>query len=284
MKRKGMALLLGLLCMLLFSGCIRRGASDGSWRKVSDAGVLKVGIYDSRFPMCTLTGSRCEGYDADLMSELSSRLGVSVTYVDIARSGKTAAQLMAAGTIDCAIGGIEYNAELERTYLLSESYLSDEHIIALPAQSNIGNLADLAGKIVSVAVPSSSMDALRKAILLKESFAQLNECGNDVDALMQFTEHTTDAVIVRRTVAEYFTANIQPVRFLKTETGANETLGKMDYVILLPRDSQSLLEKINETYETMKRDDVPKQLYNRWFVEKQQKTTEKQTLSDNPDN
>lgn len=282
MKRKGAVLLLALLCILMFSGCSHIGASDGSWRKVSDAGVLKVGVYSNIFPMCTLIGGRCEGYDADLMSELSSRMGVSVTYVDIARSGKTAAQLMAAGTIDCAIGGIEYSAELERTYLLSEPYLSDEHIIALPTQSNIEDLADMAGKIVSVAVPSSSMDALRKAVLLKDSFAQLNECGNDVDALMQFTEHTTDAVIVRRTVAEYFAANILPVRFLKTETGTNEALGMMDYVILLPRDSQSLLEKINETYETMKRDDVPQQLYNRWFVEKQQKTTEEQPLSDEP--
>ena len=275
-------MLIALLCILMFSSCSHIGASDGSWRKVSDAGVLKVGVYSNIFPMCMLTGSRCEGYDADLMSELASRMGVSVTYVDIARSGKTAEQLMAAGTIDCAIGGVEYSTELERSFLLSEPYLSDEHIIALPAQSGIGDLADMAGKVVSVAVPSSSMDALRKASLLKDSFAELHECGNDVDALMRFTEHATDAVIVRRTVAEYFSANIQPVYFLKTETGTNETLGTMNYVILLPRDSQSLLDKINETYETMKRDNVPQQLYNRWFVEKQQKTaeTEEQAISD----
>ena len=68
--------------------------------------------------------------------------------------------------------------------------------------------------------------------------------------------------------------------FLKTETGTNETLGKMDYVILLPRDSRSLLEKINETYETMTRDNVPQQLYDRWFVEKQQTTAEEQTTYD----
>ncbi len=273
MKRKGMCLLMVLLCMLLLCGCNPGGAKDGSWQKVSDAGVLKVGIYTNRFPMCTPLGSKCEGYDADLITILASRLGVDVIYVDIAKSDRTVEQLMAAGVIDCAIGGIEYHSGLERSFLLSEHYLSDEHVIVLPQNSSIGNLADMAGKTVSIAGDSTSMDALRKAPLLKESFGKLNEYGNDVDALMQLTENNTDAVIVPRTVAEYFAANIQPVRFMKREDGTNETLGTMEYVLLLPLDSVSLMEKINETYETMKRDNVPQTLYNRWFVEKQQKNT-----------
>ncbi len=284
MKRKAMSLLLVILCMLLLCGCNRSGAADGSWQKVSDAGVLKVGIYTNRFPMCTPTGSKCEGYDADLMTELSSRLGVDTVYVDIAKSGKTAEQLMAAGVIDCAIGGIEYHSELERSFLLSERYLSDEHVIVLPQNSSIDDLADMAGKTVSIASNSTSMNALRKAPLLKESFGKLNEYGNDVDALMQLTENNTDAVIVSRTVAEYFAANIQPLRFMKRENGANETLGAMEYVILLPRDSVSLMEKINETYETMKRDDIPQQLYDRWFVEKQQKTSSNEATVNDMDN
>ena len=283
MKRKGMYLLLVLLCMVLLCGCNYGGAKDGSWRKVSDAGVLKVGIYTNRFPLCTPLGSKCEGYDADLMAELSSRLGVDVVYVDIAKSGKTAAQLMASGVIDCAIGGIEYSSELERSFLMSEHYLSDEHVIVLPQNSPIGDLADMTGKTVSIAGDSTSMDALRKAPLLRESIGKLNEYGNDVDALMQLTENNTDAVIVSRTVAEYFSANIQPVRFMKRENGANETLGTMEYVILLPLSSGSLMEKINETYETMKRDDVPQQLYNRWFVEKQQEASSGEATANDMD-
>lgn len=283
MKRKGTILLIGLLCMLLLCGC-NRGASDGSWRKVSDAGVLKVGIYDTRFPMCTPMGNKCEGYDADLMAELSSRLGVDVVYVDIARSGKTAKQLMDEGLIDCAIGGIEYSSELERNFLLTASYLWDEHVIVLPQNSGIADLADLTGKTVSITGNSTTMDILRKSPLLKESFGKLNEYGNDVDALMQLTENNADAVIVPRTVAEYFSANIQPVRFMKRENGANEALGSMEYVILLPLNSVSLMEKINETYDTMKRDEVPQQLYNRWFVEKQQENTADETTAAEQDN
>jgi polar amino acid transport system substrate-binding protein len=285
MKRKGICLLMVLLCMLLLCGCNPGGAKDGSWRQVSDAGVLKVGIYTNRFPMCTPMGSKCEGYDADLISVLASRLGVNVIYVDIAQSGKTAEQLMKDGVIDCAVGGIAYHSGLERNFLLSESYLSDEHVIVLPQNSSIGNLADMTGKTVSIAGSSVSMEALRNAPLLKESFGQLNEYGNDVDALMQLTENNTDAVIVPRTVAEYFAANIQPVGFMKREDGTNETLGTMSYVILLPRDSVSLMEKINETYETMKRDHVPQTLYNRWFVEKQHKNASAdEAIANNADN
>lgn len=271
MKRMGRFALILMLCIYVIfgSGCSRHAAVDQSWRKISDAGKLKIGVYDNCFPMCSPKGKKYDGYDVDLITEIVSRLGLKPEFVDILESGKTAEELMADGTIDCAIGGIAYNSDLDLRFLLSAPYLSDSHVIVLPEGSNCKNLADIAGKTISLADDSSTHVALRNSPLLYTSVGGIHLRGGEVDALLDIVRKETDATFTRKTVAEYFAANSSTLSYLKNEKGENEVLGTMEYVILYPLDSNTLANKVSEAYATMERDSVIQQLHNKWFVEKQ---------------
>ena len=210
------------------------------------------------------------GYDVAIMREMATRLGVSISFCDIERSGQTAEELLKSGVIDCVIGAFAYNAELERSYTLSAPYLYDRQVLVMKRDRDYDNLADLSGVVLSADPNSPAVSRLKDSPLLFSAFARVEKVTSDAEAIQSVLNGTADIAAVNETVAAYFVARGEPLRALLNDDDQLEQLGKSEYVMAFALGANALKKKLEDTYVTMERDEITKKLYRQWFADLQQ--------------
>ena len=108
------------------------------------------------------------------------------------------------GNIDCIWNGFTINGR-EDDYTWSDSYLNNEQVMVVAADSGIEKLDDLAGKNVVVQAASAALDALNSDDNkdLTASFASLTENPDYNTAFMNLDSGAADAIAVDIGVAKY---------------------------------------------------------------------------------
>ena len=113
----------------------------------ADAPTVTIGI-DPFEPYCYLDGNgQYAGIDVDLATEAFTRLGYKVEFQEINWPDKD--DLLQDGTVDCLWACFSMSGR-EDLYQWSGPYMSSRQVVAVRADSNIHDLADLAGKRVGV--------------------------------------------------------------------------------------------------------------------------------------
>ena len=199
------------------------------------------------------------------MRQIAQRLGLKLQFVDVSASGASAQELMNAKTIDCAIGGIEYTAGLERIFLLTEPYLTDCGVFVLSESSGAKNLADLNGLRLAQVRYSTLEAELAQSPLLSSAFSERISVETEASALEAVATDRADVAFVMQTDAANAIAEGGAFRILQSDTGEVETLGVCSYVIELPLGSSTLKKRMDEAYATMQRDKIVTQLQQKWF-------------------
>lgn len=113
----------------------------------ANAPTVTIGI-DPFEPYCYLDGNgQYAGIDVDLATEAFTRLGYNVKFQEINWPDKD--DLLQDGTVDCVWACFSMNGR-EDLYQWSGPYMSSRQVVAVRADSNIHELADLAGKRIGV--------------------------------------------------------------------------------------------------------------------------------------
>lgn len=252
----------------LLTGCrgdAKSASSDDGWSLVTAKSALTVGVYTDRFPMAYTNESEISGYDVDLMTEVALRLGVNAKFVSLNEKRDTADVLLNQSKIDCAIGAIPYSAELERTYLLSEPYLTDRKLLVMKQDGEMKDLADFAGKVLAMTQTMQDGSSIAESPLFLSSFASIEYPQTDEAAVNLLLDGTADAAVVKQTVADYFITNEKSICYLANDTDGVEMFGTMQYVVAFSLKNSALQKKVAEAYATMVRDGVVDALQTKWF-------------------
>ena len=137
-------LCLALAAALAASLCACAGQNNAL---PADAPTVTIGI-DPFEPYCYLDGNgQYAGIDVDLATEAFTRLGYKIEIQEINWPDKDS--LLQDGTVDCLWAGFSMNGR-EDLYQWSGPYMRSCQVVAVRADSNIHELADLAGKRVGV--------------------------------------------------------------------------------------------------------------------------------------
>lgn len=113
----------------------------------ANAPTVTIGI-DPFEPYCYLDGNgQYAGIDVDLATEAFTRLGYNVEFQEINWPDKD--DLLQDGSVDCLWACFSMSGR-EDLYQWSGPYMSSRQVVAVRADSNIHDLADLAGKRVGV--------------------------------------------------------------------------------------------------------------------------------------
>ena len=269
MKRIACILLVLLLCVGLCACAPSSGttSSDQSWTNVAEKKQLTVGVYVDCYPLCYLEKETYTGYEVEVLREIAARLGVSISFCNILQSGQTAAELLNAGLIDCAIGGIEYESELERSHALTAPYLQERYVLVLKKEDSCNNLADLSGKVLSAASNSPAHEGLKQSPLLFSAFARVEPVASDKDAVQAVLNGTADVAIVNETVAAHFVRKGEKLRALLNDEDELEQFGESEYVMAFALGANTLKKKVEDAYATMVRDKVTDDLSDLWFAD-----------------
>lgn len=141
-KRGGLCL--ALAAALAASLCACAGQNNA---QPANTPTVTIGI-DPFEPYCYMDGNgQYAGIDVDLATEAFTRLGYNVEFQEISWPDKD--DLLQDGTVDCVWACFSMNGR-EDLYQWSGPYMSSRQVVAVRADSNIYELADLAGKRIGV--------------------------------------------------------------------------------------------------------------------------------------
>lgn len=137
-------------------------------------------------------------------------------------------------------------------YTWSDPYIENNIVVVVPSDSEVKELADLAGKIVSVQADSSGLsalegdDATEENKALAESFAELQQVGDYNTAFMNLEAGAVDAVVLDIGVALYQLAS-RGDKFTMLE----EQVSAEQYAVGFKQGNTSLRDKVQETLDAM---------------------------------
>ena len=150
-------LVLIVLCILtvaLFAGCSSTPAAAEKTKFI-------VGLDDSFPPMGFRDDSNnIVGFDVDLATEVANRLGMEVELKPIDWDAKVLE--LNSGSVDVLWNGVSITEERKQEMDFGRPYLANQQVIIVKADSDIADIASLAGKIVGLQKGSSALDALNK--------------------------------------------------------------------------------------------------------------------------
>ncbi len=267
MKRVTAVLLVLLFCFAMVSCKGKSGTesvvSDPSWNKISQKKQLVVGVYTNHAPLVSPTADGFEGFDIDLLTQIASRLNLSVSFVSI--DGQDAASALSSGTVDCVSSGYVYTSEGNETLTLSETYLTSRQLFVVASTSDADNLADLAGKKLGVASGSAAKKALDNSETFRAALAEIKEYATEDAVIKALLNGEIDSAAVSETQVRHYIKTGADLRALLNENKTPETLGSENYVLAFSRGSNALLKKVQDALSTMKRDGVLDEISTKWF-------------------
>jgi len=254
MKRM-LTIVLGIgLTIGLLTGC---GTSK---ENSSQAEQLVIGVDDKFAPM----GFRDEqnemvGFDIDYARAAAEHMGMDVKFQPI--DWKTKETELSSGRIDLIWNGYTITDERKGKVLFTKPYLENAQVVATMADSDIGQLEDLAGKKVGLQGLSSASDAL-KANPIESKIKSVSEYADNVLALSDLKTGRVDAVIIDEVVIDYYMAKEEG-----TFKVLDETLAPEQYGVGVKKSNEELLEKLQKALDTMNEDGTAAEISNKWFGE-----------------
>ena len=258
--KKSLALLTALVMAVGFtlSGCGDK-KEDTSLADVKAKGELVMGLDDSFPPM----GFRDEdqnivGFDVDVAKEVASKLGVELKLQPIDWNSKE--QELSTGNVDCLWNGFTKTEKREKEMNLSDPYMKNTQVVVVLADSDINNIADLAGKVVDVQSGSSAELAIDNMPDFKDSVKELVAISDNVKAMMDLGIAGADAVVMDEVVARYYMEKDPGTYRLLDESLADE-----EYVIGFEKNAQSLRDAVQTCLKELADDGTLAEIATKWF-------------------
>lgn len=244
-------LVLSLLMSLFACG----NNKDSKNNNLTDGNSLKRFIvgFDAEYPPYGYLNDNNEytGFDLELAEEACKRLGYELVKQPIDWDSKD--MELNSGSIDCIWNGFTITGR-ENNYTWSIPYVDNSIVVVVNNDSNIKELADLAGKTVIVQAGSSGLSALEdesipENIDLRNSFKDLLQCQDYNSAFMNLESGLVDAIVVDIGVAKYQLNNRKDqFRILDSE------ISKEQYAIGFKKGNIELKDAIEKTIIDMYKD------------------------------
>jgi len=186
------------------------GASGSHLTEILKSKTIKIAVQSEAAPWGVLQSSGdYEGYDIEIAKALGESLGAEVDFVSTTNESRI--PLLQADKVDVVIASFTATNERAQSVQFTVPYASAGTLIAVPADSEIRNYGDLAGKSVSTSRGSTG------EAILKEQFpdakpALFNSFADSVQALKS---GKIDALIENNVVVPELVAKDNSIKVLK---------------------------------------------------------------------
>lgn len=257
--KKIIAMLTAILVLMTCSAAL---AEDTGLADVLAKGTFVMGFDEAYPPMGFVSedGSYV-GFDIDLATEVTRRLGVELVLQPISWDAK---ELELSGkNIDCIWSGLTITPEREEQMLFTMPYLANEQILVVLADSGITSTADLAGKTLGTQAGSSSVDVLDANPELKGSLGDIALSDDFVAALMDLRLGGIDVLLIDSVVGNYYISQQDDPSMFSV---LPEVLEAEEYGIALRKGDQTLADAINEQLIAIYEDGTLDTIRAKWFA------------------
>ncbi len=252
--------LIALVAYLIFG--LRGSDEDDSWSRVEESGILRAGTSADYPPFSYFNNqNEIDGFDAALIKEIGSKLGIRVELTDFAFDGLGGA--LQVDQIDVAIAALSVTPEREAVVSFSNVYYVGEDGVLAQEGSNIGPItsaSDLAGHRVGVQ---------RRSVY--EDWARVNlvETGLITERMLYVYEKPEHAVEdLRRDRLDLVMMDLEPATVAHNAGGvqlAGKGLNQQTFAIAIPLGAEEFRLKINEALTALQNEEKLAQLYSEYL-------------------
>ena len=247
-------------------GCGNSSSTSGSAagsakasKKVKGAAATKELIvgFDQEYPPYGFKGDDGEytGFDLDLAQAVADKQGWSVKLEAIDWDAKDT--LLNSGAINCIWNGFTKEGR-EGKYTFSESYMLNEQVIVVKADSGIKNWKGLADKTVITQTDSAAQEVLegdQKDLTDTFAGAAVQTIGDYNTAFMQLESGAVDAVACDLSIAQY-QISAKPDAYTQLE----KPLSEEHYAVGFKKGDTKTAKAVNESLKELYEDGTVEQL------------------------
>ena len=252
---------LAVACVAALAGCSGSSSSSSSSKdsgsssssssstsasdyKLVEDGKLVVGVSADYKPMEYLDGDTVKGFDADMMTEIASRLGLTVEFKNQAFDTLVTA-VSSGSTVDCAASSITIDDERAKEVDFTTSYYDSNLAIVTLKSENITSRDALANAAVG-AQSGTSGEAWVQENLPNASYTPFQETPDLLQALR--TGQIKAAVYDDPVAQMHVSGEYNDCQVLETIATGEQ------YGIIVNKDNTKLTEDMNKAMKEMESD------------------------------
>jgi ABC-type amino acid transport substrate-binding protein len=245
----------GLALTLAFG---RTAPDDETLAAIKQRGTVRIGMDASYPPFESVEGDHYVGYDVDLASDITKRLGAKPEFANIGVDGLYDA--LAVKRVDVLISALPYIPEFTKAYSYSVTYFEAGQVLVVRrGEAAVREVADLANKRVGVELGSDGDTEARRLTATIVGLQVNSVYRSPSEALEAVTTGEVDAAIVD---------SVSALGYIKRE-GRLEIVGEpvtsQPYYVAVRADDSRLLEVINQTIAEARSNGELAQLADKWF-------------------
>lgn len=231
--------------------------------------VVQLGFRENSIPFSYLgPDAKPVGYSLDLcqaiVASLAAELGLSTLGVEYVRvTAQDRIERVRSGAVDLECGSTTNTVQRQREVAFSPVTFVTGTRLAVPRDSAIRGIGDVAGRRVAVVAGTSNEAAMRELVRRRDLSLTFVVANDYRDALALLTTGGADALA----------ADDALLRGLLVESGrakdfrlVGEMLSFEQYGIMYPRDDPVLAEVVDRTLRELAASREILWIYDRWFV------------------
>lgn len=254
-----------LVAMLAFSS-LCAVAQQPTLERVKSIGLITLGVRDSSGVLSYLYDGKYYGFQVDICKKIVEDFErqfnrkISIQYVSVTPQNRI--QLLQNGSIDLECGSTTNNLARQELVQFTHTTFSTETRMAVRANSNIENFADLNGKVVSTTRGVTSVQSL-KSMAKNISFSEVFG-SNHLESFQMLESGKADAFVMDdQILAGLISSSSDPNKF--------KIIGEViDFqpIGIMFRKSDSDLKRIaDHTIESLISTGGMVALYEKWFMQ-----------------
>lgn len=204
-------------------------------------------------------GDQAVGFDLDLIQAIGEVSGKRILIKDV--SFDQLIPSLQSGEIDLIISGMSITEHRKKVVDFTDPYFDYGEIIVVPrgSRADIG-LEDLAGKTIAVQVGTHAHEML---IGLQKNYPATTIMASEQlqDSWAAVEESKADAALVPHPFIAYYLKDKSDSKVQMTgDVFVSDHSG-----IVIAKDNPELLETLNRSLETLKKDGIYDRIYQKWF-------------------
>lgn len=218
---------------------------------------IRVGSSGTYYPFTFMEGSEVKGFEVDIWSEISKRLGYNIEHKNASFSGLFG--MLDSDKIDVISNQITITDERKEKYYFSDPYVeSGAQIVVKTGNDELKSIDDLKGKNVGVDLGSNYEELLKS----KNSGANIITYQSTDSAFNDLIIGRIDAVVIDKISA---LININEKELPLELVGEPFEKVANAFVFKKTAHNAKLVKEINEVLNAMEEDGTLKQISNKWL-------------------
>ena len=196
------------------------------------------------------------GYDVDIIKAVAQKAGVPIKIVNTPWTGIFAA--LNNGDVDLIISGVTINDKRKQSYDFTAPYFEARQLIAVPKDSSIKNLKDLAGKKIGVVNGSTGDDIASRQF--GKTNSDIRRFESTPVVISELVNNGLDAAIGDNGVISFRAQDHKQLKTVNDPSFPKEFFG-----IVVKQGNKALLDKLNAGLAAVKADGSYAKIYKKWF-------------------